>query len=72
MPTGRVKSYEPHTGYGFILPDDGSGDVFVHAKAVENAGLWILDVGQRVSYELRRRKKDGKYSAELLQAIGEG
>jgi cold shock protein len=69
MPTGRVKSYEPHNGYGFIIPDDGGDDVFVHAKAVERAGIWVLCVGQRLSYELRPRKRGGKCSAENLKAI---
>jgi cold shock protein len=70
MPTGRVKSYEPHNGYGFIIPDDGGEDVFVHAKAVERAGMWVLSVGQRLSYELRPRKQDGKCSAENLKEQG--
>ena len=69
MATGRVKSYEPHNGYGFIIPDDGGGDVFVHAKAVERAGIWVLSVGQRLSYELRPRKRGGGCSAENLKAI---
>jgi cold shock protein len=70
MPTGVVKSYEPHTGYGFIIPDEGGSDVFVHAKAVERAGIWILTVGQRLSYDLRpRKKKGGRCSAENLREI---
>ncbi|SDK14486.1 MULTISPECIES: cold-shock protein [Bradyrhizobium] len=71
MPFGRVKSYEPHNGYGFIIPDHGGEDVFVHAKAVERADIWVLSVGQRLSYELRPRKQGGKCSAENLKEIGD-
>ncbi|HUF44962.1 MAG TPA: cold-shock protein, partial [Aestuariivirgaceae bacterium] len=51
MPTGTVKWFNSQKGYGFIQPDDGGKDVFVHASAVERAGLSSLNEGQKVSYE---------------------
>jgi cold shock protein len=67
--TGTVKWYNPNTGYGFIVPDDGGGDVFVHGRAADNAGL-TLSKGLRLSYYLAPRKKLGTgCSAEALQAI---
>jgi CspA family cold shock protein len=68
MPTGTVKWYDSKKGYGFIRPDDGSKDVFVHASAVEAAGLGTLSDNQRVSYEIERRK-DGKTAAAQLKAL---
>ena len=53
MPTGTVKWFNTTKGYGFIAPEDGSKDAFVHISAVERAGLGTLREGQRVSYELR-------------------
>ena len=52
MATGTVKWFNPTKGYGFIEPEDGSGDAFVHISAVEAAGLSTLNDGQKVSYEL--------------------
>ena len=54
-------------GYGFIQPEDGSGDVFVHVSAVERAGMDTLREGQRVSYEVQRDPRRGKSSAENLR-----
>lgn len=70
MATGTVKWYNPTKGYGFIQPDDGGKDVFVHITAVEAAGLRGLDENQKVSYELERDKRSGKESAGQLQTIG--
>ena len=70
MATGTVKWYNPTKGYGFIQPDDGGKDVFVHISAVEGAGLRGLDENQKVSYELERDKRSGKESAGQLQTIG--
>lgn len=67
MPTGTVKWYDPKKGYGFIHPDDGSKDVFVHVSAVQASGLGTLTENQRLSYEIERRK-DGKTSAISLKA----
>jgi CspA family cold shock protein len=64
--TGTVKWFNATKGYGFIQPDDGGQDAFVHISAVERAGLDTLRDGQRVSYELVRGK-NGKSSAENLQ-----
>ena len=64
---GTVKWFNATKGYGFIEPEDGSKDVFVHAKAVERTGLGTLQEGQRVRYELRAGRK-GKLSAENLAA----
>lgn len=65
MPIGIVKWFNPAKGYGFIEPEDGSNDVFVHMSAVQNAGLSLLKDGQRVSYEVVPGR-DGKTSAENL------
>jgi CspA family cold shock protein len=69
MTTGIVKWFNPTKGFGFIQPEDGSKDAFVHISAVERAGLTGLREGQKVSYELRAGR-DGKSSAENLQIIG--
>ena len=65
MPAGTVKWFNPTKGYGFIQPDDGSKDAFVHISAVERAGLTTLREGQKVEYELVTGQ-NGKSSAENL------
>jgi len=65
---GTVKWFNASKGFGFIGPDDGSKDVFVHVSALEQAGLSTLTEGQKVQYELVRGK-DGKTSAGNLNAI---
>ena len=69
MATGVVKWYNSTKGYGFIAPDQGGGDVFVHASAVERAGMNGLQEGQAVSYELERDQRSGKTSAGQLQSV---
>ena len=66
MATGTVKWFNTVKGYGFITPDEGGKDAFVHISAVERAGIAGLDEGQRVSYELQPGR-DGKSSAENLK-----
>lgn len=66
MITGTVKFFNNDKGYGFIAPEDGSGDAFVHISAVERAGLRTLDKDQRISYELETDRR-GKTSAVNLQ-----
>lgn len=68
MATGTVKWFNGTKGFGFIQPDDGGNDVFVHISAVERAGLGSLNEGQKVSYELERDQRSGKTSAGQLQA----
>ncbi len=68
MPTGTVKWFNPARGYGFIAPEDGSKDVFVHISAVEEAGLSILTEGQKVEYEVVS-KPDGKTAARNLKLV---
>ena len=65
MPTGTVKWFNAAKGYGFIEPEDGSSDAFVHISAVERAGLATLNEGQRLNFELRPGR-NGKSSAEDL------
>jgi cold shock protein len=67
MSQGTVKWFNSQKGYGFIQPDDGSKDVFVHISAVERAGLGTLNEGQKLSYDLERGQQ-GKTSAVNLQA----
>jgi CspA family cold shock protein len=67
MSTGTVKWFNGTKGYGFIQPDEGGADVFVHISAVERAGLRSLNEGQKVTYELERDKRSGKMSAGNLQ-----
>ena len=66
MSTGTVKWFNGTKGYGFIQPDEGGPDVFVHISAVERAGLRSLNEGQKVTYELERDKRSGKMSAGNL------
>ncbi len=68
MPTGTVKWYNGQKGYGFIEPDDGSKDVFVHVSAVERAGMGDLREGQKISYEVETDQRSGKSSAGNLQS----
>ncbi|MFZ4607987.1 MAG: cold-shock protein [Caulobacter sp.] len=68
MATGTVKWFNATKGYGFIQPDDGGADVFVHMSAVERAGMRSLNEGQKLSYELERDQRSGKTSAGQLQA----
>jgi CspA family cold shock protein len=68
MQTGTVKWFNGQKGFGFIQPDEGGADVFVHISAVERAGLGSLNEGQKVSFELERDKRSGKMSAGNLQA----
>lgn len=68
MPTGSVKWFNPVKGFGFIVPDDGSDDAFVHISAVEHAGLTTLNDGQKVEYELQPGR-NGRMAAANLQVI---
>jgi CspA family cold shock protein len=67
VPTGTVKWFNKVKGFGFIQPDDGSKDVFVHISAVERAGLGNLAEGQKVSFDLAKGR-DGKVSADNLKS----
>ena len=69
MASGTVKFFNTTKGYGFISPDDGSSDVFVHISALERSGLNQVNSGQKVSYEIVTSR--GKTSAEQLQLIDE-
>ncbi|MQW90690.1 cold-shock protein [Sinorhizobium saheli] len=68
MATGTVKWFNATKGFGFIQPDDGSADVFVHISAVERAGMRDLKDGQKITYELVKDRKSGKMSADNLRA----
>jgi CspA family cold shock protein len=68
MTQGIVKWFNGQKGYGFIQPDDGSRDVFVHISAVESAGMQGLNEGQKVSFEVVADRRTGKSSAANLRA----
>ena len=68
MTQGTVKWFNSQKGFGFIQPDDGSKDVFVHISAVERAGMSSLNEGQKVSFELVADRRTGKSSADNLRA----
>ena len=68
MQTGTVKWFNAQKGFGFIQPDNGGSDVFVHISAVERAGMSSLNEGQKVSFEIVADKRTGKSSAGNLQA----
>ena len=68
MATGTVKWFNGQKGFGFIQPENGGNDVFVHISAVERAGLGSLHEGQKVGYELERDKRSGKMAAGNLTA----
>ena len=67
MATGTVKWYNETKGYGFIQPDSGGKDVFVHASALERAGMRGLAEGQKIAYEVEADRRTGKESATNLQ-----
>jgi cold shock protein len=69
MAQGIVKWFNGQKGFGFIQPDDGSKDVFVHISAVERAGLKGLNEGQKISFELVADRRTGKSSADNLRAV---
>jgi CspA family cold shock protein len=68
MATGTVKWFNPTKGFGFIQPDDGGADVFVHISAVERSSLGSIQEGQKLGYELERDQRSGKMSAGQLTA----
>ena len=68
MATGTVKWFNTTKGFGFIQPDNGGDDAFVHISAVERSGMRELVEGQKVNYELERDRKSGKMSATNLSA----
>jgi CspA family cold shock protein len=68
MSVGMVKWFNPAKGFGFIQPEDGGNDVFVHASAVERAGIGNLKEGQRLSFDVERSPKNGKLSATNLRS----
>lgn len=67
MQTGVVKWFNGQKGFGFIQPDDGGNDVFVHISALERAGMSSLNEGQKISFELEQDRKSGKMAASQLQ-----
>ena len=69
MATGTVKWFNATKGFGFIQPDDGGQDVFVHISAVERAGMRDLQEGQKISYEMVQDRRSGKMAADQLQAV---
>jgi CspA family cold shock protein len=70
MPIGTVKWFNPQKGFGFIAPEDGSDDAFVHISAVEEANLSTLNEGQKVEYELAEGR-NGKLAAQNLSLVEE-
>jgi CspA family cold shock protein len=72
MPTGTVKFFSPGKGFGFIAPDDGDPDVFVHASAIERSGLPALNEGDQVAFEIERDRRTGRAAAVDLQVLASG
>ncbi|MER8777880.1 cold-shock protein [Mesorhizobium sp. M0220] len=70
MATGTVKWFNSTKGFGFIQPDDGGQDVFVHISAVERAGLSNLVEGQKINYDIEQDRRTGKSSANNLRKAG--
>ena len=70
MTTGTVKWFNAQKGFGFIQPDNGGKDAFVHISAVERAGIGTLSEGQKVEFELVTDRRSGKMSADNLKAVG--
>ena len=68
MTTGTVKFYNGNKGYGFIAPDDGGKDVFVHATALERAGIHSLRGGQKVSFDVQTDARSGKIAVSRISA----
>jgi len=68
MQTGTIKWFNAQKGFGFIQPEDGGADVFVHISAVERAGLRTLTEGQKISFEVTTDRRSGKLSADNLKA----
>jgi CspA family cold shock protein len=68
MPVGTVKFFNVNKGFGFITPDDGGKDVFVHVSAVERSGIGTLREGQKVSFDTEMDRRSGKTSATNLRA----
>jgi CspA family cold shock protein len=68
MNTGTVKFYNTQKGFGFIAPDDGSKDVFVHATALERAGIRSLNEGQKVTFDTQEDRRTGKIAVGNIQA----
>ncbi|MEM7570704.1 MAG: cold-shock protein [Pseudomonadota bacterium] len=68
MPSGTVKFYNETKGYGFIEPEEGGNDVFVHATALERSGMGPLQQGQKVSYETAIDKRSGKTAVDTISA----
>jgi CspA family cold shock protein len=69
MATGTVKWFNISKGFGFIQPDEGGNDAFVHISAVERAGMSMLSEGQKLEFELVADRKSGKMSADNLKAV---
>jgi cold shock protein len=69
MSTGTVKWFNSQKGFGFIQPEQGDSDVFVHISAVERAGMSTLNEGQKVSFDVVADRKTGKSAAENLRAV---
>lgn len=68
MTTGTVKFFNSTKGFGFIQPDDGAADVFVHISAVERAGMRTIVEGQKISFDIVKDNRSGKSAAENLKA----
>ncbi len=69
MPTGTVKFFDANKGFGFIQPEGGGADVFVHISAVERSGLRTITEGQKLSFEVVVNNRNGKSAAENLKAV---
>ncbi len=69
MPIGTVKWFNADKGFGFIQPNDGGADIFVHISAVQQAGLSSLNEGQKISFDAVKNSRSGKLAAENLRSV---
>jgi CspA family cold shock protein len=72
MPAGTVRFFEPKRGFGFVAPDDGGADIFIHISAVEASGLTTLDKDDFIEFDVERDRRTGKFVATNIEIVPPG